>query len=86
MLNYQKGVKMYRQKNLKNDTTLNVQKHFSRWRHKFIMACQKRKKSILSFLAHYSRLNIYTYVKTGIYIKDNSFTFQNIKTELKNLY
>ena len=31
-------------------------------------------------------LNFYTYVKTGIYVKDNIFIFQNIKTELNNLF
>ena len=42
------------------------------------MVFQKRKKSILSFLARYSGLNINTDIKTGI--------FQNIETELKNLF
>ena len=48
------------------------------------MACQKQ--TVLSFLARYSRVNIYTYVKNGINIKTNPFIFQNIKTELKNLF
>ena len=52
----------------------------------FIMACQKRKKSILSFLARCTNLNINSYVKIGNYVKDNPFTYQNVKTELKIIF
>ena len=45
----------------------------------------KTKKIILPFLARHSVFNLLSYEKTGIYVKDNLFSSQNIKTELKNL-
>ena len=45
----------------------------------------KMKKLFLSILARYSKFKIMIYVKTGIYVKDEPFFFQNIETELKYL-
>ena len=60
-------------------------KHYSWWRHKFITARQKRKNDF----CHFWRVIIgstFRAMKKPKLNKDNLLTFQNIKTELKNLF
>ena len=43
----------------------------------------KRKNLFLSILARFSEFKIMIYVKTGIYVREKPFFFQNIETEFK---
>ena len=77
---------MYRQKTFQNNKTLNFQNRVivltSNLKHILLISTDI---DFVIFGALF-RLKYFILVKTGIYVKDHLFIFQNRKTELKNIF